>query len=387
MGTKSILYGITSLSSLLMSLYIKNKLLIMCVPVLLITVGSYSLEYILPNYSGYKYVYSVDFFNMKDTSEAIIMLGLITIVIVGIITMLIIRRMRRLLLDNFLKYIRYNIYSIQYKVFSTRTITTIVLMLLCNIVFSVPILNFASDTGYKVNVMTLPFFLCNLSYMCAFVPIAIYYFSQVPFLNYSEMYCVIREGKTKWALKHILHIVFMSYIFMFLLEVTSIIPYIFRGDFSNEWGEVITTLSITNRWMDYGTSEILYTILEHYSPYKSMAIIFLFVGLVICFLGVFMFSMSLLFTRLIAMCSGMIFEVLMITAFNMRTIDNYLIYLSPFSWTDLSIFGRKYDGMEYFNGTPTMGWCVGILLLLIVVLTIISIVRVNHMNFNFTSEE
>lgn len=120
--------------------------------------------------------------------------------------------------------------------------------------------------------------------MCAFVPIAIYYFSQVPFLNYSEMYCVIREGKTKWALKHILHIVFMSYIFMFLLEVTSIIPYIFRGDFSNEWGEVITTLSITNRWMDYGTSEILYTILEHYSPYKSMAIIFLFVGLVICFL-------------------------------------------------------------------------------------------------------
>ena len=78
-----------------------------------------------------------------------------------------------------------------------------------------------------------------------------------------------------------------------------------------------------------------------------------------------MFSMSLLFTRLIAMCSGMIFEVLMITAFNMRTIDNYLIYLSPFSWSDLSIFGRKYDGMEYFNGTPTMGWCVGILLLLI----------------------
>lgn len=291
------------------------------------------------------------------------------------------------MLDNFLKYIRYNIYSIQYKVFSTRTITTIVLMLLCNIVFSVPILNFASDTGYKVNVMTLPFFLCNLSYMCAFVPIAIYYFSQVPFLNYSEMYCVIREGKTKWALKHILHIVFMSYIFMFLLEVTSIIPYIFRGDFSNKWGEVITTLSITNRWMDYGTSEILYTILEHYSPYKSMAIIFLFVGLVICFLGVFMFSMSLLFTRLIAMCSGMIFEVLMITAFNMRTIDNYLIYLSPFSWTDLSIFGRKYDGVEYFNGTPTMGWCVGILLLLIVVLTIISIVRVNHMNFDFTSEE
>ena len=144
--------------------------------------------------------------------------------------------------------------------------------------------------------MTLPFFLCNLSYMCAFVPIAIYYFSQVPFLNYSEMYCVIREGKTKWALKHILHIVFMSYIFMFLLEVTSIIPYIFRGDFSNEWGEVITTLSITNRWMDYGTSEILYTILEHYSPYKSMAINFFICRISYLFLrSIYVFNESVIY--------------------------------------------------------------------------------------------
>ena len=45
-----------------MSLYIKNKTTYYkSVPVLLITVGSYSLEYILPNYNGYKYVYSVDF--------------------------------------------------------------------------------------------------------------------------------------------------------------------------------------------------------------------------------------------------------------------------------------------------------------------------------------
>ena len=98
------------------------------------------------------------------------------------------------------------------------------------------------------------------------------------------------------GVKHILHIVFMSYIFMFLLEVTSIIPYIFRGDFSNEWGEVITTLSITNRWMDYGTSEILYTILEHYSPYKSMAIIFLFCRISYLFLrSIYVFNESVIY--------------------------------------------------------------------------------------------
>lgn len=290
-------------------------------------------------------------------------------------------------MNNFLKYVRYNVYSFQYKVFSTRTITTIVLMVLCNIIFAVPILNFSTDVGYKVNVITLPFFLCNISYMCAFIPIAIYYFSEVPFLNRSEMYCIMREGKMKWVFKNILHIVLMSYTFMFLLGVTSIIPYIFRGDFSNEWGEIITTLSVTDKWSEYGTSEILYDILENYSPYEAMVTILLLVGLIISFLGVFMFTISLLFSRIISMCSSIIFEVIVITAFNTRGYDNYLIYFSPFSWTDLTIFGRKYNGMEYVHGTPTMCLCVGILVLLIIMLTIISAFKVNHMNFDFVNED
>lgn len=96
---QSILYGITSLGSLLMSLYIKNKLLILCVPVLLITVGNYGLTYVIPNYGGYKNVYSVDFFYMRDTVKALLMLSLGTSIIIGTITVLIRRKMRRIAIE------------------------------------------------------------------------------------------------------------------------------------------------------------------------------------------------------------------------------------------------------------------------------------------------
>lgn len=290
-------------------------------------------------------------------------------------------------MSRFLNYIKYNIYSLQNKIFSSRTATTIVLLLLSNFIFATPIIKFAMDVGYSVNVTILPFFLSNISYMCAFIPIVIYYFSGVPFLQYSEMYCIMREGKNKWVAKHILHIILMSFVFMFFLEITSIIPFIIKGNFSNEWNEVVTTLSLTDKWLEYGTSEILYDIIENYTPYNAMFTIYFLVGLIVCFLGIFMFTISLLFSRMVAMCTGMIFEVLIITAFNMRGYDNYLIYMSPFSWTDLTIFGRKYNGMEYFRGTPTMAWSVAVLIIVIVIMIVIDFIKINHMNFNYVNED
>lgn len=290
-------------------------------------------------------------------------------------------------MNKLLNYFRYNLYSVQNKIFSSRTATTIVLLLLCNFIFAIPVLNFASDVGYKINIAILPFFLNSLNYMCAFVPIVIYYFSGVPFLQYSEMYCIIREGKNKWVIKHILHIIFMSFVFMFLLEIISIIPFLINGDFSNQWNEVVMTLSLTDKWIEYGTIEFVFGIIEKYTPYGAMLTIYFLVSLIISFLGVFMFTVSLLFSRIVAMCTGFLFEILVITAFNMRNYDNYLIYMSPFSWTDLTIFGKKYNGMEYPNGTPTMWWCVIILIVVMVIMSIVDIIRVNHMSFNYMNED
>ena len=58
----------------------------------------------------------------------------------------------------------------------------------------------------------------NMSYVDNIIQV-IYYFSGVPFLKYSEMYCVIREGKSRWVIKQIIHIFIMSFVFMLIAEV------------------------------------------------------------------------------------------------------------------------------------------------------------------------
>ena len=290
-------------------------------------------------------------------------------------------------MNKVINYIKYNIYSMQDKIFSSRTTATIVLLLLCNIMFTTPIINYAREVGYSVNVTVLPFFLSSLDYMCILIPIIIYYFSGVPYLKYSEMYCIIREGKTKWVIKQIIHLIAMAFIFMIILEITSVIPAIINGNFSNEWNEVTSTLSLTDKWQEYNTVEFIYEIIEKFTPYSSMIFIFFFVGLIIAFFAIFLFTVSLLCSRIIAICAGFLFEGLVITAFNARFFDNYLIYCSIFSWTDITIFGKKYDGFFYPHGTPAIGWCTGFLIIGIVIMIIIDIIRVNKMNINYINED
>lgn len=98
-GLQSLLYGITTLGSLLTSLYIKNKLLTLCVPTLLISVGNYALSYIVPDYSGYKNIYSVDFFYMRNTTEALTILLVGTFIIIILFFILMKRQLRRIVIE------------------------------------------------------------------------------------------------------------------------------------------------------------------------------------------------------------------------------------------------------------------------------------------------
>lgn len=290
-------------------------------------------------------------------------------------------------MNKLVKYLKYNAYSLNDKIVSSRTITTMILLLLCNFVFAIPILKFAGDVGYQINVTMLPFFLYDIGYSCTFLAIIIYYFSDVPFLKYSEIYCIIREGKTRWVRKQLIHIVVMSFVFMAMVIITSIIPFLLNGDFSNEWNEVSTTLSVTDKWLEYNTVTCSYNILQAYTPWESMIVIFLYVSLLVCFMGIFLFTVSLCINRLTAICTGMFFEIMIITEFNTRMLDMYLIYVSPFSWLNLDIFGRKFNGIEYPNGTPTMEWCIMVLFIAIVVMVVVDMIRIHHMNFNFSYED
>lgn len=96
---QALLYGITSLGSLLVSMFIKNKLLILCVPVLMITVGNYLLAYFVPTYSGYKDVFAVDMLPQKSIATLIFQIILPCILIVVVIGVIIKIKLRRTIIE------------------------------------------------------------------------------------------------------------------------------------------------------------------------------------------------------------------------------------------------------------------------------------------------
>mgnify|MGYP000011774781 FL=1 len=96
---QSLLYCITSLCSMLASLYIKNRLLVLCVPCILITVGNYIIIELIPNFPGYIYVYMINSFQQKTWVELIVQIIAPTLGIIIVLGMLITIKFRRNIVD------------------------------------------------------------------------------------------------------------------------------------------------------------------------------------------------------------------------------------------------------------------------------------------------
>ena len=206
-------------------------------------------------------------------------------------------------------YIKHIFYSLEDKIFSYRTLSTLVLLLICNFIFAIPLLNLAKDVGYDVNVTVLPMYLYDFEYDCTFIAIILYFFSGVPFLKYSEMYCIIREGKTNWVIKQIVHIVAMACVFMIMAVITSIVPFLIRGDVNNQWGKIAYTLSLTDKNVEYNCVKFPSSMLAKYSPWECLIVCVLFVTIIVIFMGMLVFAFSLVFNRVIAICLGAGFEI------------------------------------------------------------------------------
>ena len=104
-------------------------------------------------------------------------------------------------------------------------------------------------------------------------------------------------------------------------------------------------------------------------------------------MGMLVFAFSLVFNRVIAICLGAGFEILMILTFNLRLTTGFLIYASPCSWLDISSLGRKPSATEYSLGIPSMWQCVIELIIAMVIFSIVSVIRINRMSLNYTNED
>ena len=96
---QALLYGITSLGSLLVSMFIRNKLLVLCVPALIVTVGNYLLARLVPAYPGYKNIFAADMLPQKGMTTLIFQIILPCILIAVAIGVIIKIKLRRTIVE------------------------------------------------------------------------------------------------------------------------------------------------------------------------------------------------------------------------------------------------------------------------------------------------
>ena len=96
---QSLIYPITAVGSLLASLFIRNKLLVLCVPTLIISAGNYLVSYVLPEFAGYKFFYSTSQFYDKGILQGFLIVIGTTILIVGAMSIAIRIKMGRLVIE------------------------------------------------------------------------------------------------------------------------------------------------------------------------------------------------------------------------------------------------------------------------------------------------
>ena len=206
--------------------------------------------------------------------------------------------------------------------------------------------SFIEDTNYPVSIYVYPIMLIHIKFRTIISFCCVYLFSDVPFLQYSKMYSLIRMGRIKWALAQILSIFETAFLFCLYMCIVPVVLCIPNVEFTGEWGKIIHTLSLTNMSQVYAINiYVPYEVLVRLKPMEAM---FLAVGLstlFISFFGVFMFAVSLVFKRNIAIVAASVVIGWSVAVYN---IYKLLFPYAPVLWLDISQIGQLFYGMKRF---------------------------------------
>lgn len=274
--------------------------------------------------------------------------------------------------------------------FSVRSIVLLVIFLILTYMNVSQVKIICQQYDCSVSPWLLPFLMSSPYYLLTILLGILYFFSNVPFMQYTEMWKVIRLGRAKWTSIQIAYIILSSFAIMLLLyifSVISIIPYI---NFEQNWGKVIHTIALTDVGWEVGLPiDISYDILVTYSGPQATFIIILIGGLVFSFIGLLMYTISIYFSRIIAVLVGGIVAISHLLVDNLKQLPALSLF-SPSTWLRLTrlstSIGIAEKGM-LAQRLPTIIFVVSVSILLIIVCTISIFIKIKSYDFIWVWEE
>lgn len=266
---------------------------------------------------------------------------------------------------------------------SIRMFTLLLLLGFVYHIFLTPLNSFVKSVNHPICPFIFPFLLSDIYFLVLFMAAVVYYFSDAPFMKNWTMYQVIRTGRVRWAFGQIETILISSFTFVILAIGMTGILFLPNVTLSEGWGKVLYTLSMTGASGDFSIPfSIPYEILSHYTVLEGLGVTILVDGMVIAFIGLLMFCISLIGSRLLANVVAMVFVIMPMIQLNIGMAVPELNYVSPVSWMNLS----KIDITGTGSGLP-LSYCVTILGIMSILLSIVIIWKIRTVDFQMVKED
>lgn len=284
------------------------------------------------------------------------------------------------------KQISYLLQVFLQKLQQSRTFTLMILEMYILYIYTQPVIKFSEASSYPSAVWTLPFMFSNIYFLFLFMLGVIYYFSDVPFMQHFSMYQIIRTGRKRWVLGQIGSVILQSGFLMIFNFAMSILWLFGHCEWTTGWGKLLHTAALTNAADYYGfLFEVPYSAMQKYSPIELVLMTLVIGTLVISFIGILMFALSLVLGRIWAIAAAVVMVVMIYLVHNAHPAGvQKLSMFAPVTWMQTTMIGTK---MYSYYTRPPLEYMIFALLVGILLLGCFIFWRVRYVEFLFTNED
>ena len=284
------------------------------------------------------------------------------------------------------KIMKYILKNTLLKIRNIKTITFAIIIAVTIWSYNHPLRELTYSIKYPVTWCVFPFMISNLSVLILFWFGIIYINSDIPYMQHSNMYQIIRTGRISWALGQLGGTFFRSFILVVFTAFCSIVSLLPQIEWSLQWGKLIHTIAMTNAAIQYNLKYVFYyQILGKYSPLQLMIITIVICTFISMFLSSLMFMISLYFNHILAVSITAALTIMLFFVVNIHPKIRYILAkFIPTVWAKVVQVNSPVLGYYW---VPSIKYMFAFLLIGNIILIILILIKVKKCEFNWENED
>ena len=233
------------------------------------------------------------------------------------------------------------------KIFCSKTYVLLILQFFIMFIYTNGLVECSDAYEYPCAPWILAFYFSSAYVILINSFLVIYYFSDAPFMQYYNIYKIIRYGRTMYAVENIVAVCVQAFGFMVVSFLLSIICLFGRIDFTCGWGKLLHTIALTNGIESFQIyMDISYESMKQFTALELVGLTIVIGTLVFSFVGLLMYIISLYFSRVAASIIAVIMATMaFMTEEAIPIVARPLSYVSPISWLHVARIKMKVMGV------------------------------------------